>query len=351
MIKEASDFWCDLEGLKGQSIICDPNDTSYRLDQVLKDLNVNIIKEADPILLAKAVKNDAEQEATKNAHIRDALAVIKFSHWYESQKGGTFTEIDCVNALEDFRSEASELKDVSFDTISGAAENGAIVHYRVTHDSNRTIQADDLFLCDSGGQYYDGTTDITRCFIIGEPNQEMKTRYTQVLKGHLAVANAIFPKGTTGAALDPMARQPLWNAGIDYGHGTGHGVGLYLSVHEGPQSISSRSTVKLKEGMLLSNEPGYYKEGAFGIRIENIELVVSKGVPEGGENEMFGFETLTLVPYERKLIDISLLTLQEIQQIDDYHKKIYEKIAEKCDETLRDYLTMKCVGLENGSEE
>lgn len=345
IIKNPEEFWQDINNFKNKVVICDPDDSSYRVEQALEDLQVKIIKVSDPILLAKAIKNETEQNATQNAHIRDALAVIKFSHWYENQKGGAFTEIDCVNSLEAFRAEASELKDISFDTISGAGENGAIVHYRVTHDSNRTIQETDLFLCDSGGQYYDGTTDITRCFIIGTPTDEMKIRYTQVLKGHLAVANAVFPRGTTGAALDPLARQPLWNVGIDYGHGTGHGVGLYLSVHEGPQSISSRSTIILQEGMLLSNEPGYYKEGEFGIRIENVEMVVKKEMPKDAEKEILGFETLTLVPYERKLIDISLLTEQEIHQINDYHEKIYKKIASKCDENLKKYLKEKCKSL------
>ena len=347
IVKEEEDFWVDIMLLKEKNVISDPANTSYRLSEMLEEVNVNLIKEADPILLAKAIKNKTEQQATKDAHVRDAFAMIKFSQWYEEQIGGEFTEIDCVNALENFRSEAPELKDISFDTISGAGENGAIVHYRVTNESNRIIQKDDLFLCDSGGQYYDGTTDITRCFIIDKPTKEMKKRYTQVLKGHLALASAIFPKGTTGSSLDILARKPLWDAGIDYGHGTGHGVGLYLSVHEGPQSISSRSTVKLEEGMLISNEPGYYKEGEYGIRIENVEMIVTKGIPENGEKEMLGFETITLVPYERKLIEISLLTDDEINQIDNYHQKIYEKISNNCSENLKKYLFDKCKRLKH----
>lgn len=325
-ICEGDDFYEALKQMMQKKVICDFDDISMRAYGILCDHGAVIISAQDPILLLKSVKNISEQNATLAAHRRDGAAVIKFMHWFEHNQNNPITEIDCVNALEGFRREAPELMDLSFDTIAGSGGNGAIVHYHVTKETNRTLGQNELFLCDSGGQYLDGTTDITRVFVRGTPTLDMKMRYTQVLKGHLAVARAKFPPKTTGAALDAVARSPLWQAGIDFDHGTGHGVGLYLSVHEGPQSISARSTTVLQAGMLLSNEPGYYQENDFGIRIENVELVVDKGIPDGGNRTMLGFETLTLVPYEVKLIDISLLDESEIQQINAYHARILTEI-------------------------
>ncbi|MEM6602800.1 MAG: aminopeptidase P family protein [Pseudomonadota bacterium] len=342
--RDSDDIFADIKMFHNQKILYDPIDTAFAIEKALQDNGVKLISDDDPILLLKAIKNNAEQAATRKAHIRDAVAMIKFAHWFSTQQQD-FTEIDAVKQLEDFRSEAPELKDISFDTISGSGANGAIVHYRVSHKSDKIIAESDLFLCDSGGQYLDGTTDITRVFIRGKATAEQKTRYTQVLKGHLAVARALFPIGTTGAVLDVLARAPLWQAGIDFGHGTGHGVGLYLSVHEGPQGISSRSKVKLEPGMLLSNEPGYYKAGEFGIRIENVELIVHKGIPEDGEKNMLGFETLTLVPYERKLIDKSLLSREEIHQIDTYHQRISDSVIPLLDAERASFLKDQCAPL------
>lgn len=310
--------------LKNKKILCDEEGLTVYYKELLDKNKLEIIAKKDPILLEKAKKNEAEQKAVRKAHIRDGRAVIHFLHWLEKNKENNLNEIDIVCQLEEYRRTLADLKDISFDTISGSGKHGAIIHYRTTQKTNRIWKKDELFLCDSGGQYLDGTTDITRVFLRGVATDEMKKRYTQVLKGHLALARAIFPKDITGANLDVLTRQYLWEVGVDYDHGTGHGVGLYLSVHEGPQSISLRSQVKLEEGMLLSNEPGYYKEGHYGIRIENVELIVKKGIPKDGEREMLGFETMTLVPYEIDLMDMSILTKIERKQINDYHKKIYK---------------------------
>ena len=238
----------------------------------------------DPVALLKAVKNLTEIEGTRTAHRRDAVALTRFLAWVDREApSGALTEIDAVEALESFRRDTGALKDVSFPTISGTGPNGAIVHYRVTRKSNRRISPGDLLLIDSGAQYEDGTTDVTRTIAIGEPTMEMRDRFTRVLRGHIAIARALFPDGTTGAQLDTLARQYLWQAGLDFEHGTGHGVGSYLSVHEGPARISKLGTTPLKRGMILSNEPGYYKTDAYGIRIENLELVVGADIPGRGE--------------------------------------------------------------------
>ncbi|MFT6071882.1 MAG: Xaa-Pro aminopeptidase [Alphaproteobacteria bacterium] len=337
------DFYPALGQLSG-IVQNDNNSNAAKIYQALKANNniTNIMNKADPCLLPKAIKNDTEIQATINAHIRDGAAVIRFSNWLQENYQNNITEIDCVKQLEQFRRDTQCLQDVSFDTIAGTGANGAIVHYRVNVHSNQTLKNGDLFLLDSGGQYYDGTTDITRTFAIGTPTPEMVMRYTQVLKGHLAIAMAKFPEKTTGAALDPLARMPLWQAGIDYGHGTGHGVGLYLSVHEGPQSISARSTVALQSGMILSNEPGYYKTGSFGIRIENLELVTPPMNIEQGEKPMMGFQTLTMVPYAQSLIDIALLTQAEIAHINAYHCKILHIMQDLISDAEYDYLKKQC---------
>lgn len=292
----------------------------------------------DPLSLLKASKNAAEIAGMRAAHIRDAVALARFLHWFETvAPGGALSEIDAVEALETFRRETSELQDISFPTIAGAGPNGAIVHYRVTRATNRRIAPGDMFLIDSGAQYPDGTTDVTRTLIVGAPTAQMKQRYTLVLKGHVALAGAVFPTGTSGAQLDALARQFLWAAGLDFDHGTGHGVGAGLSVHEGPANISKRGHVPLADGMILSNEPGYYKAGAYGIRIENLILVEPRA-PEEGERESLGFSTLTLVPYARDLIDLTLLTSTERAFIDAYHRQVAQDIGPRLDGAARDWL-------------
>jgi Xaa-Pro aminopeptidase len=293
----------------------------------------------DPIALMKAVKNPVEIEGAHHAHRRDGAAMARFLAWFDREAPtGNLTEIDAVEALESFRRDTGELKDVSFPTIAGAGADGAIVHYRVTRATNRRIRPGDLFLVDSGGQYEDGTTDITRTVIVGDPSQEMRERYTLVLKGHIAIARAVFPDGTTGAQLDSFSRRALWEAGLDFDHGTGHGVGSYLSVHEGPARISKLGTVALKRGMILSNEPGYYKTGAYGIRIENLVLVVEAPSPTGGEKPLNTFETLTRVPLDPRLIDAGILTSEEISWIEVYHAKVAAALVPLVDADTKPWL-------------
>jgi Xaa-Pro aminopeptidase len=292
-----------------------------------------------PIALMKAVKNQAEISGARAAHIRDGVAVTRFLAWFDREAArGTLTEIDAVAALESFRRDTGLLKDVSFPTISGAGPDGAIVHYRVTTRTNRGITAGELFLIDSGGQYQDGTTDITRTVAVGEPTAEMRERFTRVLKGHIAIARAIFPDGTTGAQLDSFARQSLWAAGLDFDHGTGHGVGSYLSVHEGPARISKLGTMPLRRGMILSNEPGYYKAGAYGIRIENLVLVVEAAAVLGAEKPLNAFETLTLAPIDRRLVVADMLTPEEANWFDGYHARVAQMLAPLVDAETRAWL-------------
>jgi Xaa-Pro aminopeptidase len=298
-----------------------------------------VTKGADPIAMMKAVKNPVEIEGAREAHLRDGAAVSRFLAWFdrEAPRGG-LTEIDAVAALESFRRDTGQLKDISFSTIAGAGPDGAIVHYRVTRATNRKIAPGELFLIDSGGQYEDGTTDITRTVVVGEPTPEMRERFTRVLKGHIAIARAVFPDGTTGAQLDPLARQALWEVGIDFDHGTGHGVGSYLSVHEGPARISKLGNTALKRGMILSNEPGYYKTDAYGIRIENLVLVVEGPAVAGAEKQLNAFETLTLAPIDRRLIDRTLLTAAEIDWLDSYHAAVAESLEALVDPDTRRWL-------------
>ena len=286
------------------------------------------LRGADPITLMKAVKNHAEIAGTRAAHKRDGVAMARFLAWLAREAPtGNVTEIDAVEALESFRRDTGMLKDISFATIAGSGPNGAIVHYRVTRASNRTLKPNELFLVDSGAQYEDGTTDITRTVAIGAPSEEMRDRFTRVLKGHIAIATAIFPENTSGAQLDPLARIALWQAGLDFDHGTGHGVGSYLSVHEGPARISKLGTVALRRGMILSNEPGYYKTAAYGIRIENLVLVIAAPEPAGAEKPLNAFETLSLAPIDRTLIDTRMLTAKERHWVDSYHARVQEVIA------------------------
>ncbi len=292
----------------------------------------------DPVSLLKAVKNPTEIAGTRTAHRRDAVALARFLAWIDREAPrGALTEIDAVEALETFRRETGALKDVSFPTISGTGPNGAIVHYRVTRKSNRRISPGDLLLIDSGAQYEDGTTDVTRTIAIGQPSLEMCDRFTRVLRGHIAIARALFPEGTTGAQLDTLARQFLWQAGVDFEHGTGHGVGSYLSVHEGPARISKLGTTPLKRGMILSNEPGYYKTDAFGIRIENLVLVTGTEVP-GAEKPVNAFETLTLAQIDRRLIDLNMLTGEELNWVNEYHERVRHEVRPHVDEATKVWL-------------
>ena len=294
---------------------------------------------ACPIALMKAVKNQVEISGARVAHVRDGAAVTRFLAWFDREAArGTLTEIDAVAALESFRRDTGLLKDISFPTISGAGPDGAIVHYRVTSKTNRAIAPGELFLIDSGGQYQDGTTDITRTVAVGGPTAEMSERFTRVLKGHIAIARAVFPDGTTGAQLDSFSRQFLWPQGLDFDHGTGHGVGSYLSVHEGPARISKLGTTALRRGMILSNEPGYYKAGAYGIRIENLVLVVEAAAVPGAEKPLNAFETLTLAPIDRRLIAANMLTPEETEWLDGYHARVAQTLSPLVDAETRAWL-------------
>ncbi len=297
----------------------------------------------DPVLEAKAIKNIVEIRGTRAAHKRDGIAMCRFLAWLDREApGGGIDEIAAARQLEALRAQSDKLCEISFDTISGSGPNGAIVHYRVTERTNRRLGSGELYLVDSGAQYPDGTTDITRTIAIGSPTAEMRDRFTRVLKGHIAIAAARFPEGTRGVDLDAFARRALWDAGLDYDHGTGHGVGSYLSVHEGPQSISRRGQVALQPGMIISNEPGYYKERAFGIRIENLVLVQAAKKPAGGDRAMLSFETLTWAPIDRRLIEPALLSGEERAWIDDYHATVVQKVGSGLDRQDRAWLEATC---------
>jgi Xaa-Pro aminopeptidase len=334
-------------GQEGRSVIVDPGLTPVHYITAIEEAGGEALRKADPCALPRAIKNSTEQEGSRQAHIRDGAAVTRFLHWMaENAPGGDVTEIDAAMRLEEFRQDTGRLRDISFDAITGSGPHGAMAHYRVTTDTNRALQPGELFLIDSGGQYEDGTTDITRVLAIGQPSEEMRERYTLVLKGHIAFALARFPKGTSGHQLDALARLPLWMRGLDYDHGTGHGVGSFLSVHEGPQNISKRPVAQsLEPGMICSNEPGYYKAGAYGIRIENLVLVTEPQGIEGGERPMMAFENLTWAPLERELIDTELLTDEERRWVDDYHARTFEKIADLLPEDVRGWLEGRCAPL------
>ncbi len=297
-----------------------------RLVQALESAGGTPEVSADPTAMMKARKNKAELRGAAAAHLRDGAAMAEFLAWFADEAPrGALTEIEAAKALETFRRATKKLKDISFPSISGMGPNGAIVHYRVTEATNAPIRRG-LFLIDSGAQYEDGTTDVTRTIAVGKPTAEMRDRFTRVLKGHIGVATSVFPKGVSGAQLDGFARRPLWDAGLDFDHGTGHGVGSYLSVHEGPQRISKLGGVALEPGMILSNEPGFYKTGAFGIRIENL-IAVEPRVIKGAEREMLGFETLTLAPIDLALIEPKLLTRAELDWLNAYHARVRKALA------------------------
>jgi len=293
----------------------------------------------DPCYLPRAIKNAPELNGIKAAHIRDGAALTRFLAWLDNNwRTQNLTELDAEEKLESFRKQDPLYREPSFDTISSAGEHGAIVHYRATKESNAKLEDGQIYLVDSGGQYLDGTTDVTRTVALGVPTQEMKDRFTRVLKGHVALAKARFPEGTSGSGLDVLARQHLWDAGLDYNHGTGHGVGCYLSVHEGPQSISKSNREPLRPGMVLSNEPGYYKSGHYGMRMENLQVVVEAISPQGSEQRMLGFETLTLAPIDRNLIDVKMLTSDEIAWINAYHKRVFTTLESTLDPKTVEWL-------------
>jgi len=340
-----SEFLPALGTLAGKRVLIDPQTASAAIATRLADAGATPVEASDPVVLPRARKNATEIAGTRRAHLRDGAAMTRFLAWFDREAlTGLYDEMQLAEKLRDFRAETarrdgSELVDLSFDTISGAGPNGAIIHYRVTPETNRTLRPGELYLIDSGAQYRDGTTDITRTLSTGTPTAEMRDRYTRVLKGHLAIATARFPVGTTGAQLDPFARRALWEAGLDFDHGTGHGVGVFLAVHEGPARIAKTGTAPLEPGMILSNEPGYYKVGAYGIRIENLELVTPATAIPGGERPMMGFETLTFAPYDRRLIDVAMLTADEIAWVDAYHASLPGKLGHLLDASEKEWLT------------
>lgn len=326
-IEEPGGLTRDLEmlGREGKRLLLDSETVPEKLANLFKDAGGVYQLGADPIAAMKACKNAVELAGARSAQLRDGAALVRFLHWFSVHApGGRLTEIDAAEALETFRLGTQKLKDISFPTISAAGANAAIPHYRVTVNTNARIRKG-IFLIDSGGQYEDGTTDVTRTLAVGRPTALMRDRFTRVLKGHIAIARAVFPKGTTGAQIDALARLSLWRAGLDFDHGTGHGVGSYLSVHEGPQRISKLGAAVLEPGMILSNEPGYYRAGHWGIRIENL-IVVERRVIAGQEREMLGFDTLTLAPIDLALIEPKLLEEEEIAWLNAYHARVRQQI-------------------------
>ncbi|QOT70985.1 MULTISPECIES: aminopeptidase P family protein [Sphingobium] len=336
-----------LAGFAGKTVAADPERAVAAIFTGLEAGGAHVLALRDPAVLPKAVKNPVEIAGHKAAQARDGAALSRFLHWIatEAPKGGV-DELGAAAKLEAFRKETGLLEDLSFDTISGAGPNGAVVHYRVEEKTNRPIETGSFYLVDSGGQYRDGTTDVTRTVAIGTPTQEMKRRFTLVLKGHIALARAQFPKGTRGGQLDVLARQFLWAEGLDYAHGTGHGVGSFLSVHEGPQRIATfgGGDEALQAGMILSNEPGYYKTGEYGIRIENLVLVEPRDVP-GAEREMLGFETLTYAPIDRNAIATELLTDEERAWLDAYHARVLEIVGPQLEGGALEWLKGACAPL------
>ncbi|MDO6415671.1 aminopeptidase P family protein [Sphingomonas sp. BIUV-7] len=333
-----------LGGLAGKTIVVDPDRAVAAIFGTLEGAGARVLPLRDPAILPKAIKNAAEQAGHRAAQARDGAALSRFLHWLsiEAPKGGV-TELSAQDRLLAFREETGRLRDLSFDTISGAGPNGAVVHYRVSEESNRPLELNSLYLVDSGGQYQDGTTDVTRTVAIGTPSPEMRDRFTRVLKGHIALASAVFPAGTRGGQLDTLARRYLWAAGLDYAHGTGHGVGAFLAVHEGPQRIAPVGGAfvggdePLQAGMILSNEPGYYKTGEYGIRIENLVLVEPRDVP-GAEKALLGFETLTFAPIDRTLIDLALVTPAERAWVDGYHARVAEVVGPQLEDEAAAWL-------------
>ena len=352
-LRTPQEFVPELKAMDGKRIAVDPDRAVSAIFAALKDGGATIVEARDPTILPKAVKNPIEQSGHRAAQARDGAALSRYLHWLaqEAHKG-ELTELSAAAKLREFREATGMLKDLSFDTISAAGPNGASPHYKVDEKSNRRIEPNSIYLCDSGGQYLDGTTDVTRTIWVGpgKPTAEMKDRFTRVLKGHIAIAMAVFPEGTRGAQLDTLARASLWQAGVDYAHGTGHGVGSFLAVHEGPQRIAKFSGGQagadepLHAGMILSNEPGYYKQGEYGIRIENLVLVEDRAIA-GAEGRYFGFETLTFAPIDKALVNTSLLGADELRWWDEYHAKVLEVVGPQLEGDALAWVTEACAPL------
>ena len=327
-----------------KTVMLDGTISPIAFNSIVETAGGSVLDGKDPVSLPRAQKNEVEIEGSRNAHLRDGAAMTTFLAWLDDQQPGTIDEITASKRLEAIRTEMAEeagdfpLREISFDTISGSGPNGAIVHYRVNEDTNRVLQDGELYLCDSGAQYDDGTTDITRTVAIGEPGADERRAFTLVLKGHIAIALARFPSGTRGVDLDVLARMALWQHGLDYAHGTGHGVGSYLAVHEGPQNISRRGMQEFLPGMIVSNEPGYYRSGEFGIRIENLVLVREKSDIIDGDQPMMGFETLTLAPIDQRLIDPMLMTDDELHWLNAYHGWVRRQLEPLVSQTVGDWL-------------
>jgi Xaa-Pro aminopeptidase len=332
--------------LAGSRVRVDAATAPVWFAQTLRAAGATVVAGMDPCLLPKASKNPVEQQGARQAHARDAIAVCRFLHWLDGAAGAT-TELDAAARLLAFRAESPDFRGESFPAISGAGEHGAIIHYRVTPATDRPIRPDELYLIDSGAQYADGTTDITRTVWTGpgDPPPVLRDRVTRVLKGHIAIATLVFPQGVAGPHLDSFARAALWRAGLDYDHGTGHGVGSYLSVHEGPVTLSrAANLVPIVDGLILSDEPGFYAPGEYGIRLENLLLVQPAELP-GARKPFLRFETLTLVPFDRRLIDRDLLTGEEIAWIDAYHARVHTEIGPRLDAAPRAWLAASCAAI------
>ncbi|MBT5195289.1 MAG: aminopeptidase P family protein [Rhodospirillaceae bacterium] len=338
-LQPADAFAGALDGLGKKSVQVDPGSAAAWVFERLAAAGAEIERGSDPCQLPKAIKNDVELAGARASHSRDGAALTRFLHWLSVfGPQGEIDELGAEAQLEEFREEGEHFRDLSFPTITGSGPNGAIVHYRVSADSNRKLGAGEFYLVDSGAQYLDGTTDVTRTVAIGAPSDEMRDRFTRVLKGHIAIATTRFPEGTTGAQLDVLARHALWQAGLDFDHGTGHGVGSYLNVHEGPHSISKRQqTQDLRPGMVVSNEPGYYKTGAYGIRIENLLVVRAADMPDA-ERTMLEFETLTLSPIDRNAMAVDLLSEAEKAWLNAYHQRVYDALSPQVDDPTREWL-------------
>jgi Xaa-Pro aminopeptidase len=346
-VRPLSQLESALGDLSGKTVSVDPDVASAWFFDTLEAAGAKVLRQRDPVALPKACKNDTEIAGTTAAHTRDGVALTRFLHWLDTEaQSGEVTEIDAVMKLEAFREELNGLNDLSFPTISGAGPHGALPHYRVSTASNRVLERGSLFLVDSGGQYLDGTTDVTRTVPIGDVSDDMRRHYTLVLKGHIALAAVRFPHGTTGTHLDVLARHALWQAGLDYQHGTGHGVGVYLGVHEGPQRIAKPwNAVPLVPGMIVSNEPGYYREGQYGIRIENLQYVKPAAPIPGGEIDMMSFECLTFAPLSRDLIVSELISKPEQAWVDAYHSRVWELLSGKLDGEVKSWLKAACAPL------
>ena len=352
-LREPSEFVPELRSMKDKRIAVDPDRAVAAIFGALQSGGAHIIEVRDPTILPKAVKNPVEQSGHRAAQARDGAALSRFLHWMgETAYKGELNELSAAARLKSFREDTGMLKDLSFDTISATGPNGAHCHYKVDESTNRAIEPNSIYLVDSGGQYLDGTTDVTRTMWVGPgtPTAEMKDRFTLVLKGHIALACAVFPEGTRGAQLDTLARASLWQAGLDYAHGTGHGVGSFLAVHEGPQRIAkfaggqAGSDEPLQPGMFLSNEPGYYKSGEYGIRIENLVLVEERKIA-GAEGRYFGFETLTFAPIDKTLVDVRLLNDLELRWWNNYHAKVLDIVGPQLEGDALAWATEACAPL------